>query len=352
MDENVYIVGVKSLFPKIYDSIEIIDKVYNENLCSAKVNKLAKRLTMGTKIISKAISIDLDQFPKKIVAEENSPLKWGTKIVDHFLNDITKEEIGFISISYNSTSHKDFLPNLSFQIANTSQLNLKAPPQEIVNYGCASGIFSILSAVEFCKKYDSAAYVMAFEQCSYLYDPVYDENDKNFRASLKGHTIFADGSAGLLLASGETAKQFNKKLKILDVLVDFQFGDAIKAENGAFLVGDGVRDVMPNLVSDKVIKPLLQKHGLSHNDVLEWSVHQGGFPVIERFQENDILGLNDTQLEASKAMFAKYGNVSTPSNFIVLESIVNQNQAQTGDYGMIVGFGAGYYFGGVLYQHC
>jgi predicted naringenin-chalcone synthase len=109
---------------------------------------------------------------------------------------------------------------------------------------------------------------------------------------------------------------------------------------------------MPNLVSDKVIKPLLQKHGLTHNDVLEWSVHQGGFPVIERFQENDILGLNDTQLEASKAMFAKYGNVSTPSNFIVLESIINQNQSKIGDYGMIVGFGAGYYFGGVLYQHC
>ena len=352
MEQTVYIVGVKSLFPKMYDAIDVIDKVYNENLCSVKVNKLAKRLTMGTQIKTKGISIDLDQFPKKIVPDENNPLIWGTQIVSSFLKDITKEEIGFISVSYNTSSHKDFLPNLSFQIANASQLNLKAPPQEIVNYGCASGVFSILSAVDFCQKNDSAAYVMAFEQCSCLYDPICDENDKNFRASLKGHTIFGDGSAGLLLASGKTAEKFEKKLKIIDVMVDFQYGDAIKAENGIFLVGDGVKDVMPGLVSEKVIKPLLEKHGLSPNEILEWSLHQGGIPVIERFKEEAILGLSETQIEASKAMFVQYGNVSTPSNLIILESIINHDTGRKDDYGMIVGFGAGYYLGAVLYQHC
>lgn len=352
MDKNVYIVGVKSLFPKIYDAIDITNKIYNENLCSIKVNKLAKRLTMATQIKSKAISIDLDQFPKLIVSDENNPLNWGTQIIEHFLKDITKEEIGFISVSYNTSSHKDFLPNLSFQIANAAQLNIKAPPQEIVNYGCASGIFSILSAVEFCQKNDTAAFIMAFEQASWNTHPIYDDTNKNFKASLKGHTIFGDGSAGVLLASGKTVEQFEKKLKILDVLVDFQYGEAIKSENGVFLIGDGVKDVMPNLVSDKVIKPLLQKHGLSSSGIKEWSIHQGGFPVIERFKEEDILGLSEIQIEVSKSMFVKYGNISTPSNLIILESILDQNTANKGDYGMIVGFGAGYYLGAVLYQHC
>jgi predicted naringenin-chalcone synthase len=352
MDKDVYIVGVKSIFPKLYNAIDITEKIYNEKFCSTKVNKLAKRLTNTTQIKSKAISIDLDQFPKKIVSEENNPLNWGTDLMNHFLKNITNNEVGFISVSYNTSSHKDLLPNLSFQIANASQLNLQVPPQEIVNYGCASGIFSILSAFDFCKNHDSAAYIMAFEQASWNAHPIYDENNTNFKASLKGHTIFGDGSAGLLLASGETANQFDKRLKILDVLVDFQFGDAIKSENGIFLVGNGVKDLMPALVSEKVIKPLLQKYGLSPQDVLEWSLHQGGIPVIEHFQEKDILGLNETQIEASKEMFIQYGNVSAPSNLIVLESILNQNKAQTGDYGMIVGFGAGYYLGAVLYQHC
>lgn len=352
MEENVYIVGVKSFFPKIYDVIDITNIIYNEKLCSSKVNKLAKRLTMATQIKSKAITIDLEQFPELIVSDENNPLNWGTQIVTHFLNDIKKEEIGFISVSYNTSSHKDFLPNLSFQIANATQLNIKAPPQEIVNYGCASGIFSIFSAVEFCQKNDSSAFIMAFEQASWNTHPIYDETNKNFKASLKGHTIFGDGSAGVLLASGKTAEQFEKKLKILDVLVDFQYGDAIKSENGIFLVGDGVKDVMPDLVSDKVIKPLLQKHGLKSNCIKEWSIHQGGFPVIERFKEEDVLGLSEIQLEASKSMFVQYGNVSAPSNLIILESILDQNTAIKGDYGMIVGFGAGYYFGAVLYQHC
>jgi predicted naringenin-chalcone synthase len=252
MDKDVYIVGVKSIFPKLYNAIDITEKIYNEKFCSTKVNKLAKRLTNTTQIKSKAISINLDQFPKKIVSEENNPLNWGTDLMNHFLKNITNNEVGFISVSYNTSSHKDLLPNLSFQIANASQLNLQVPPQEIVNYGCASGIFSILSAFDFCKNHDSAAYIMAFEQASWNAHPIYDENNTNFKASLKGHTIFGDGSAGLLLASGETANQFDKRLKILDVLVDFQFGDAIKSENGIFLVGNGVKDVMPALVSEKV----------------------------------------------------------------------------------------------------
>lgn len=352
MKKDVFIVGAKSVFPKIYDSVDVIDTLYSEKLSSAKVNKFATRLGSNVQIKNRAISIDLEQFPNMVVPPENSPLLWARNVIKRLSDTIRNErQIEFLSVSYNASSHAITLPNLTCQIANEVALDLAYPPEEIVNYGCTSGIFSIQSAVDFCQKNDSLATVFAFEQTSWTFKPLYDEANENFRASLRTHAIFGDGGAGLLLASGEEAEYFDRKLKIIDIKLDYQYGDVIKMEDAAFFTGEGVKDVMPKLVSENIIKPILQRNGLRIEDINEWSLHQGGLPVVDSFTHPEVLGLSKEQVEASKKMFMEYGNVSTPSNFIVLEHHLNHGKGEAGDYGMIVGFGAGYYFGAVLYQH-
>lgn len=351
--KDVFIVAVKSVFPKIYNSVDIIDKLYSEKLSSVKVNKLATRLGTNVHIKNRAISIDLEQFPRMTVPDEHSPLLWASGVIKTFSEMIRNDRhIEFLSVSYNASSHNVTLPNLTCQIAHKTQLDLVYPPEEIVNYGCTSGIFSIRSAVDFCQKSDCLATLFAFEQTSWIFKPLYDETNANFRASLRTHAIFGDGGAGLLLASGEEAEYFDKKLKIIDIKLEYQYGDVIKMEDNAFLTGEGVKDVMPKLVSDNIIKPILERNGLRIEEIQEWSLHQGGIPVVDSFMNPEILGLSEEQVEVSKKMFTEYGNVSTPSNFIVLEQHFNHGKGETGDYGMIVGFGAGYYFGAVLYQHC
>lgn len=350
--KDVFIVGVKSIFPKYYSSIEIVDIVYSEKLSSIKINKLAKRLISNMQVKGRAVSINLDLFPLKIILNNNSPLVWAKNIILDFVEDIKENTINFLSISYNTSSHTVVIPNLACQVANECKLKLNFPPQEIAYYGCAAGIFSIKSAVDFCQYNNSLASIFAFEQSSWISKPIYDDQDINFKASLRTNALFGDGGAGLLLASGNKADNFDKKLKIIDIHVDFEFGDVIKMEDGLFLTRDGVKDVMPKLVSDKVIKPLLQRNNLQVQDVPEWSIHQGGIPILESFMQEDILGLTQEQIEMSKKMFIEYGNVSTPSSFIVFEQHFNSNKAKACDYGMIVGFGAGYYLGAVLYQHC
>lgn len=351
MKKDVFIVGVKSVFPKLYDTVHVIDKLYSKKFASDRVNKFATRLGVNTQIKNRAISIDLEQFPKKVVALDDSPVVWAKNII----HDISKQSnfpIEFLSVSYNTSSHEIAIPNLSCQIAHACDLNLEIPPQEIANYGCASGIFSIQNAVDFCQKNDALASVVAFEQSSYAFKPIHDEDDENFKASLRTHMLFGDGGAGVLIASEEKAVHFEKKLKIIDVHLGFQYGDVIKMDDGYFFTGDGVKDVMPQLVSDKIIKPMLVKNGLKVEEILEWSLHQGGLPVVESFMDPEILGLSAEQVELSKKMFREYGNISTPSNFIVLEQHFKHGKGKIGDYGMIVGFGGGFYFGAALYQHC
>lgn len=249
MSVEVYIVGVKAHLPKIYDSMQIIDVLYNENRCSPKVNKFAKRLASNMHIKGRAVSIDLNAFPKKIVPQENAPVIWATTTLKHLVKD---ETIDFLSISYNTSSHKKTIPNIACQTSNACNLSTKIPPEEIVNYGCASGVFSLKSALNYCSNQDSTAFIFAYEQSSFLYDPILDIDHVDFKSSLRSNAIFGDGSAGLLLVSGENVKNYDKKLRIIDVVVEFKFGDVIKMEDHQFLTQEGVKDVMPQLVSESV----------------------------------------------------------------------------------------------------
>ena len=124
-------------------------------------------------------------------------------------------------------------------------------------------------------------------------------------------------------------------------------------EKKAFLVGDGVSDTMPALTAELSIKPLLQRHELKPTTVTEWCIYQGGIPVLEAFKEDNILGLSESLIERSKALFRQYGNFSSPSCLYVLDSFLKddrKNGAAEQAYGLITGFGAGYYLASLLYQ--
>lgn len=352
MINDVYIVGVKSIFPQTYNSSVVTDILYSEKLSSPKVNKFANRLGKNIQIKNRSISIDLDRYPLKIVPKENSPVAWAYHLIRDYSDITGSDPIKFLSISYNSSSHSTPLPNLACQIAHACALKLQYPPEEIAFYGCASGVFSIHSAFQFCQKHESLAFIFAFEQSSWVFKPIYDENDPNFKASLRTHSIFGDGGAGLLIASGEKAEQFDRKLKIIDIELGFEYGDVINMEDGYFYTRDGVKDLMPELVSRRIIKPLLFRNHLTIGEIREWSLHQGGIPVLETFMDDAVLGLTEEQIRMSKLMFEEHGNISTPSSFVVFEQQFNRSDAKPGEYGVIVGFGAGYYLGAVLYQRC
>ena len=167
-------------------------------------------------------------------------------------------------------------------------------------------------------------------------------------------------------------------LRIVEFKKDFHLGDMIRMNGGRFLTGSGIKDLMPSLVSSKIIKPLLEKYNLDTDSVSEWSIHQGGIPILELFMDEGVLGLRREQLSRSRLIFERYGNLSSPSSLLVLESFFNEangdsngngngvhlrgnrlesnansalqkNNGSKNGFGMLVGFGAGYYLGGMLY---
>lgn len=352
MNDHVYVVDIATLLPPRYRSEEVLARVYGQPGIAGDVAALATKASKSIGVKAFSSVLDFDAYPsKKLISECHSPKNWCCSLIDAVSIMLPTDDIGFLSVSYNISSHADVLPNLACQVAIERRLKLIAPPQEISFYGCASGILQIQSAVEFVKRANMAALVIVLEQCTWAYSPIHDKKDEDFRASLRAHLLFSDGAAAVLVVPESMAGKFSTALRIIDVDTGFRLGRSITMRHGHFLVGDDIKGTMPELVASQCINPLLARHGLIPTDVANWSIHQGGLPVLRQFKDEKILGLSDEQLADSADSFVEFGNLSSASCFFTLRRQFERALTKA-SLGMVVAFGAGYYFGCILYEKC
>ena len=258
--------------------------------------------------------------------------------------------IGFLSIAYNIRCDKDVLPSLSSKIASATGLKLDYPPQEMAYLGCAAGLFSLESSVKYCREYNKAAITFLFDQCSWIANPTYDVDSPDFKENLKTTLLFADGAAGILVIPESMRYRFDLPLMEVDeIITDFVSGGSLSMHEGKLILEDNLKDTVPDIVHEKIIKPL----GVTPQNIDEWSLHQGGMPILMRFMEPEILGLNEEQISRSKSIFEKYGNFSSPSVMFVLETwFKDENRSEKDEKirGCAISFGAGYFMGGMTYH--
>ncbi|WP_447123336.1 3-oxoacyl-[acyl-carrier-protein] synthase III C-terminal domain-containing protein [Glaciimonas sp. GG7] len=351
---NSYIVGINSVIAPSYNPVEIINMIYPPAMVSERTNQVIKKLARQVGIRNRSTVRDTSRYPElKLLNTSYSSKEWGKKLIREVTHNsgIEFDDIGFLSVSYNASSHQEFIPNLACQIAQDLQLNLNSPPEVLPYLGCGGGMFAIQSAIEYCKKNNKTAVVFIFDQCSWTANPIYDKESPNFKRNLRSNLLFNDGGVAVLIAPDCLLSKVKSDiaLKIRDINVGYSPGAAISMVGTSFLVDDGVEEVMPKLVSSKSVMPLLLNNHLSVQDIDEWSIHQGDIPILNRFKEIDTLGLTEKDIEASKNLFENFGNFSSPSVFFILEHFFHaKKNAQS--TGVAVSFGAGYYYGSLLYE--
>lgn len=351
---NVYIAKTECLTAKLYDSEYIADKFYPQHLTSEKINKLAKRLAKKFGIEQRAMCVDLDRIPENVLrVKEEHPLFWCLNLVERISQHISLSEIGYVGIAFNTTSHTDNIPNIACQVAIKAGIKPEVMPEVFPNYGCAGGLFPTKSAIKYCQKNEKAALVLVFDQCTYrAYHKDKNESFANFSMDLKVNLLFSDGASAVLLIPERMKNNFEGSLaRVEEILTDFHMSDIIRFENNQFVLEAELKEQVPKLVADSVIEPIMAKKGLSLSEIEEWSIHQGGRELLKKFSDDSVLGLTSQQLSRSEQLFNKYGNFSSPSCFFVLDSFIQEkSKEKTGTWGMMVGFGAGLYQAGLLYQ--
>lgn len=351
--ENVYIGGTASLLPERSPAQVVADKSYPLRLCSERVNTLAKRVSKTFGIRERAVSIDMDRIPEKVLKDKrNHPLEWCVSLIHDLTRSVPVDEIGYLGIAYNTSLHTNNLPNLACQAAMRTGINPEIAPQEFANYGCAGGLFPLESAVNYCRRNQKAAIVIAFDQCSSRASFCYDPDDAMFKMNLKVNLLFSDGAVGILVIPQRLRAIFSQALpNIQDLLTAYKLSNLIRFEDTRFVLGDSVWEEVPQFVAESVIKPILARNDLAPDDVAEWSIHQGSREIVTRFGEPAILGLTAEQLARSIELFDRFGNLSAPSYLLVMDSFFKDGGAKDiGNIGMVVSFGSGFYQASMLYR--
>ncbi len=85
---------------------------------------------------------------------------------------------------------------------------------------------------------------------------------------------------------------------------------------------------------------LLERHGLTADDIRWWAVHPGGTQVLMAVQKH--LGLSEETLRFSYETFRNYGNMSSPTVMFVLKKILDEANPKQHDRALLLSFGAGF----------
>jgi prepilin-type processing-associated H-X9-DG protein len=80
----------------------------------------------------------------------------------------------------------------------------------------------------------------------------------------------------------------------------------------------------------------LQEHGYRFDQIAHWAVHPGGPKILQAVSEG--LSLPESQLEASRAVLAEYGNMSSPTLLFIMERWVRRGMVGPM---VAIGFGPG-----------
>ncbi len=353
MNTAVYLAAITTRLPHLYGPNESIDILYPATVADGRINRLAKKAAKGIGIQHRPSVLDPAKYPVRAIAKkEYHPVEWCTGMVAELTATVPTNDIGFLSVSYNISSDPDLLPSVAARVTGRMPLTLDLPAEERPFYGCAGGLFSLESAVRYCRSSQKAAVVCTFDQCSWIVHPVHDIARPDFKDHLRTSLLFSDGAVGMLLIP-EMLRHTVKRpmMRIIDIACDFVPGNSVRMEGGFLVLAEDLKDEMPQTITRRLIAPMLERNGLKSADIAEWALHQGGMPILNKFSDPDILGLTEEQMSRAAELFHRYGNFSAPSCLFVLDSFFNEDPAgKQGRKGMIVSFGAGYYMGAALYE--
>lgn len=351
--KDVYLAASTTRLPISLAPEQVMDVLYPAGLEQGRIHQLAQRAARAAGIAERPFVRDHRTWPARTLArDEYRPLAWCTGIVEQLAGALPQGELGCLSVAYNVSSEPDLLPSVAARVAASLGLELEQPPDERTFLGCAGGLFSLADAYAYCSRASKAAIACAFDQCSWLASPIHDSAHPEFRDRMRAALLFGDAAAGLLLVPARLRPAFRRPLlRVIDLRCDFVPGMAVRLDGDALRFGQGLEREVPELVARRLVRPMLERNGLDVAAVAEWSLHQGGRPLLERFGDAGVLGLSDAQRCRSLELFERHGNLSIASALVVLDSFMHAAEPATpGTKGMVVSFGAGYYMAALLYE--
>lgn len=227
-------------------------------------------------------------------------------------------------------------PGLSSFVVEKAGLRNNIHTADLTGMGCGAAIPALREAAHFVQSHAGAsAAVISTEICSAA---MFSNDAPDIVVS---NTLFSDGSACVIL-SGDRGNNHPKIRDFSSLLIPEW------RENLRFVVDSGyLKNVLGKDVpkqsaqaAARVVADLLEKNELGTSDISHWIVHPGGEKIINAIEGT--LGLAPIDLEASREVLKNFGNMSSASVLFVLQKKLASQTSKTGEWGVMISFGAGF----------
>lgn len=327
VDQKEIVGVVRNLFGGHYDDIERLLKVFGNG-----------------QIEGRYFAAPLDWFEEERgLAEKNrlyveEAVKMGSSAVARCLEEaqVGKEDVdAFIFVSSSGMS----TPTIDARIMNVLQMPQHVKRIPLWGLGCAGGASGISRADDYCRAYPEAVVVvLCLELCSLTFQ----RSDRS-KSNLIGTSLFADGAACALVTGDKVSlpgEGFHIKDTQSTLMRDSEdvMGWDVKDE-GLHVVFS--RDI-PKII-EKWLKPnvdrFLEKVSRTSADITHFIAHPGGKKVLSAYEKS--LGLTADKTDISRAVLAKYGNMSSPTVLYVLKDFMEKKPRQ-GEEGLLTALGPGF----------
>ncbi|KAM3376869.1 type III polyketide synthase B [Capsicum galapagoense] len=276
-----------------------------------------------------------------IEASKSCINKWGRP-----LSDITH-------VVYVSSSEAR-LPGGDLYLAKG--LGLSPDTKRVTLYfaGCSGGVAGLRVAKDISENNPGSRVLLATSETTIIgfkppsVDRPYD---------LVGVALFGDG-AGAMIIGSNPIRDIERPLFELHTAIQHFLPDTEKIIDGR-LTEEGIsfklERELPQIIEDNIEdfcdKLISNYTGINDREYnkLFWAVHPGGPAILNRLEKK--LELSPDKLSASRRALADYGNASSNTIVYVLEYMLEEksdNNKQDSDWGLILAFGPGITFEGIL----
>lgn len=229
------------------------------------------------------------------------------------------------------------IPTLEARLMNVLPFKQKTKRLPVFGLGCLGGVAGINRVNDYLKGHPKeAALLLASELCTLTFQ----FQDKSV-ANLVGTSLFADGTAAVLMVGEEHPLYEKSQFKILSG--ESYFYPNTERIMGWDIVSTGFQIVLsgdvPKIVEEKVkpnLEEFLSQNKLTGSDVNFMVSHPGGPKVLDKLCE--ISGKHEDEFRHSWTSLREKGNMSSVSVLHVLEKTI-ADQRPANEIGLMVAMG-------------
>jgi len=263
-------------------------------------------------------------------------VRLGTVAADEALRtaNVQPNEIGAV-IGVSSTGH--LMPTLETHVIDRLHLSANSRRVPLTQLGCAGGVASlglarVLSEVES----ESKVLIVSVELPSLSF-PTVEPSPTDILASAQ----FGDGAAAAVMSR----RREGRGPGVIDS-GSALFPGTIN-DDGVRSTGVGLRQSRPRRLAETlrrrlgdVVDEFLSRHRLRRADVGFWAIHPRNPQLLAAAATS--LGLAESALAASRAVWRRAGNVISAAVFHVLQEFSVASPREAGELGMAIAYGAGF----------